>query len=112
MSVLDVRTNREYQDSRVCDQRAFPGSNSRGQSNRKHAYKVRIQKSWIFFPERISFSELLFKDIPAWDSYSKSWPSRVLTWSLSVLSASIFCHTVEPVSPGLEWADFICLNTR
>ena len=64
MSVLDVRVNREYQNSRVCDQRAFPGSSYRRQNNRRHANEVRIQAPCIFFSEGISFSEFPVIYIP------------------------------------------------
>lgn len=77
MSVLDVSVNREYQNSRVCDERAFLDSSYRGQSNRRHADEVKIQESWISFPEGISFSE--FSSLhPFWDTNPKSYHGFIL----------------------------------
>lgn len=90
----------EHQNSRICDQRAFPGNNYRGQSVGIYAYEVRIQESWIFFPY-----------IQSWDMES-SWPSRALTWNCD-LWAPVLHHIVRPWSPGSEQLNVvICLSMK
>ncbi|KAL4678288.1 hypothetical protein H8959_020962 [Pygathrix nigripes] len=43
MTLVDVGVNTEYQNSRVCDQRRFPGNNYREEITRKYAYESSLQ---------------------------------------------------------------------
>ncbi|KAL4823680.1 hypothetical protein H8958_006773 [Nasalis larvatus] len=48
MTLVDVGVNTEYQNSRVCDQRRFPGNNYREEITRKYAYEssLQVQDQW------------------------------------------------------------------
>lgn len=76
MTLVDVGVNTEYQNSRVCDQRRFPGNNYRGEITRKYAYEVRIQEfqaPTLHLREGIRFSKSPFTFFLGFSLLVKRW---------------------------------------